>query len=42
MSKLTYHDMKKFLALVKDVFPNIRSYDIVYERLVVEIKEVLN
>lgn len=42
MSKLTYYDTKKFAALVNDVFPGIRSEDIVYEKLTLEIKEVLN
>ena len=42
MSKLTYYDTKKFAALVNDVFPGIRSEDIVYEKLTLEIKEVLS
>jgi dynein heavy chain 2 len=41
MSKLTYHDTKKFVALVNDVFPGVKSEDIVYEKLTAEIKEVL-
>jgi hypothetical protein len=31
MSKLTFSDTKKFVALVTDVFPGIDCKDIVYE-----------
>ncbi|CAD8135851.1 unnamed protein product [Paramecium octaurelia] len=41
MSKLTYHDTKKFVQLVQDVFPSINSQDIIYEKLTNAIKEVL-
>lgn len=41
MSKLTYHDTKKFVQLVQDVFPGVSSQDIVYEQLTIAIKEIL-
>lgn len=41
MSKLTFHDTKKFTQLVSDVFPSISSQDIIYEKLTEAIKEVL-
>lgn len=41
LSKLTFSDMKKFLALLNDVFPGIASLDIVYEDLTKAINEVL-
>ena len=41
LSKLTYGDMKKFIALINDIFPGIDSSDIVYEALTKSIKEVL-
>ena len=31
MSKLTFLDMNKFVALVTDVFPGIKCEDILYE-----------
>jgi hypothetical protein len=31
MSKLTFSDTQKFLALLEDVFPGIKSADIIYE-----------
>lgn len=31
MSKLTFIDMNKFVALMSDIFPGISSKDIVYE-----------
>lgn len=33
MSKLTFSDMRKFMALVQDVFPGVKSEDIVYAQL---------
>lgn len=41
MSKLTFTDMKKFVALLTDVFPGIASSDIAYEALTSAIREVL-
>ena len=41
MSKLTFHDTKKFVQLVADVFPGTKSEDIVYEKLTVAVREVL-
>jgi dynein heavy chain 2 len=41
MSKLTFHDTKKFASLVNDVFPGIKSHDIAYDTLTAAIKEVL-
>ncbi len=41
MSKLTFPDMKKFVALVTDVFPGVKSNDIIYEQLTRAIQEVL-
>lgn len=41
LSKLTYQDMTKFLALLTDVFPGVESGDIVYEELTKAVGEVL-
>ncbi len=41
LSKLTYQDMTKFLALLNDVFPGVDSIDISYEELTKSIVEVL-
>jgi dynein heavy chain 2 len=41
LSKLTFQDMTKFLALLNDVFPGIQSIDISYEELTKSIIEVL-
>jgi dynein heavy chain 2 len=41
MSKLTFHDTKKFVQLVADVFPGSKSEDIVYEKLTAAVREVL-
>lgn len=41
MSKLTFYDTRKFVALVNDVFPGVKSEDISYEKLTEAVKEVL-
>lgn len=41
MSKLTFADMKRFVALMGDVFPGIKSEDIAYEELRKAVREVL-
>ena len=41
MSKLTYSDSRKFVALLNDIFPGIAPEDIAYEVLTKAIKEVL-
>lgn len=41
MSKLTFSDTKKFVQLVNDVFPGTKSEDIVYEKLTLAVKDVL-
>ena len=41
LSKLTYQDMTKFLALLNDVFPGVQSIDISYDELTKSIIEVL-
>ncbi|KAL4440929.1 hypothetical protein ABPG74_009342 [Tetrahymena malaccensis] len=41
MSKLTFSDTRKFVALVQDVFPGIKSEDIVYAELTKAVEEVL-
>lgn len=42
MSKLTFSDMNKFVALMSDVFPGVKCEDIVYEQLTAAVKEVLS
>lgn len=41
MSKLTFYDTRKFVALVNDVFPGIKSKDIAYDELSAALREVL-
>jgi len=41
MSKLTYSDAKKYEALQTDMFPSIKSEDIVYEQLTEAIRKAL-
>ena len=41
MSKLTFADTQKFIALLEDVFPGIKSVDIVYESVSENAKSVL-
>ena len=42
MSKLTYSDSRKFVALLNDIFPGIKPEDIAYEDLTKAIEEVLD
>lgn len=42
MSKLTFSDTRKFVALMQDVFPGIKSEDIVYAELTKAVEEVLS
>lgn len=42
MSKLTFSDTRKFVALVQDIFPGIKLEDIVYAELTKAIEEVLS
>jgi len=41
MSKLTFSDTRKFVALVLDVFPDVKSQDIVYAEVTKAVEEVL-
>ena len=41
ISKLTYTDSKKYEFLQEDMFPGIKSEDIVYEQLHAAIRESL-
>ena len=41
MSKLTYSDSRKFVALLNDIFPGVAPEDIAYEVLTKAIREVL-
>jgi len=41
MSKLTFVDTKKFIGLLKDIFPGIKVEDIIYKDLTSAIKESL-
>jgi len=41
MSTLTFSDMNKFIGLVTDIFPGIKTKDIIYDKLTIACKEVL-
>lgn len=41
LSKLTFPDMRKFKGLLGDIFPGIKSEDIVYEQLEATVQQVL-
>lgn len=41
MSKLTFSDTRKFVALMNDVFPGVKSEDIIYDAVTKAVSEVL-
>eukprot|EP00906_Rhabdomonas_costata_P011239 RCo015918 len=42
LSKLTHEDSKRFIDLIRDVFPGVAVEDIVYEELIAAVKETLS